>query len=59
MNVSIIITIFYFRESCQLHYEDSPLKILSSEGAYLIDDMGNKLLDCATRMSHGNRIIVL
>ncbi|XP_059472956.1 5-phosphohydroxy-L-lysine phospho-lyase-like [Neocloeon triangulifer] len=42
----------YIAESCQLHYTQSPLKIMSSEGAYLIDSMGTKYLDCATRLSN-------
>ncbi|CAB3364752.1 Hypothetical predicted protein [Cloeon dipterum] len=41
----------YIAESCQLHYNQSPLKIMSSEGVYLIDSMGTKYLDCATRLS--------
>jgi 4-aminobutyrate aminotransferase-like enzyme len=36
----------------QIHYPTEPLKIVKGEMQYLIDEDGNKYLDCANNVCH-------
>nr|CAD7447241.1 unnamed protein product [Timema bartmani] len=41
-----------YRDTCELHFNREPIKIVSSRGQYLIGDDGFEYLDCASRTSN-------
>nr|CAD7200350.1 unnamed protein product [Timema douglasi] len=41
-----------WRDTCELHFNREPIKIVSSRGQYLIGDDGFEYLDCASRTSN-------
>nr|CAD7572704.1 unnamed protein product [Timema californicum] len=42
----------YIADTCELHFNREPIKIVSSRGQYLIGDDGFEYLDCASRTSN-------
>ncbi|XP_063228034.1 5-phosphohydroxy-L-lysine phospho-lyase-like [Bacillus rossius redtenbacheri] len=42
----------YVADSCELHFAQDPLKIVSSRAQYLVDDCGFEYLDCASRTNN-------
>ncbi|KAG8308478.1 hypothetical protein J6590_002566 [Homalodisca vitripennis] len=51
----------HIAESCELHFNNNPMKIISSKDQYLFDEMGNKYLDFVSRITnvgHCNSAVV-
>lgn len=53
INLCAVACLYFFRRSCKLHYEVSPLKIVKASKQYMYDDSGNEYLDCINNISHG------
>uniref|UniRef100_A0A1B6MD07 Uncharacterized protein n=1 Tax=Graphocephala atropunctata TaxID=36148 RepID=A0A1B6MD07_9HEMI len=51
----------HIAESCELHFNTNPMKIVRSKDQYLFDEMGNKYLDFVSRITnvgHCNTAVV-
>lgn len=50
----MLFTKFTFSSVTEIYFRDDPLKIVKGERQYLIDDLGNKYMDCINNVAHGN-----
>nr|CAD7410059.1 unnamed protein product [Timema cristinae] len=51
-HVMVVVVGRIYRDTCELHFNREPIKIVSSRGQYLIGDDGFEYLDCASRTSN-------